>query len=78
MSPPSVACLHASVASHGVEPDEPTGFAMPLGAEHETGWCRDCSEYVQRELGGSSWRLRVGFERGVWRWRPYGKSVGRA
>jgi hypothetical protein len=67
MGTPTAACPHASVASHGVEP----------GEEHETGWCRDCSEYVQRELGGSAWTVRFGFEKGAWRWRPYGKSVGR-
>jgi hypothetical protein len=25
--------------------------------ELESGWCRECSHYVQRELGGSAWTL---------------------
>jgi hypothetical protein len=45
--------------------------------EHETGWCRDCAQYVQRALGGSAWALRPGHERGAWMWRNYCAPVGR-
>jgi hypothetical protein len=69
MITPTAACLHARVASHGVEPGD-AARDTPLSAEdHETGWCRDCAEYVQRELGGSAWVIRPGYERGAWMWR---------
>jgi hypothetical protein len=64
MITPTAACAHSSVASHGVEPSDPSKLASVLAEEHETGWCRDCSQYVHRELGGSAWKLRIGYETG--------------
>ena len=73
----TMACAHFSVASHGVE----TGNARKPGnasaEEHETGWCRDCSQYVQRELDGLAWTLQIGYEKGAWLWRPSNRPAPR-
>ena len=77
MMTPTAACLHASVASHGLEPADPSKLlASVLAEEQEMGWCRDCCQYVHRELGAPAWKRRFGYETGAWRWRPYG--IGRA
>jgi hypothetical protein len=63
-------CSHPSVASHGTETRDRTMPGSALRVVRETGWCRDCSQYVQREIGGVAWTLRLVPERGAWMWRP--------
>jgi hypothetical protein len=78
MMVPTAGCPHASVASHGVEPGDPSRDGTRSEGEYEMGWCRGCSEYVHRELGGAAWSLRPGYEHGAWMWRDYGRRpVGR-
>jgi hypothetical protein len=77
MIAPTIACPHNSVAPYGVDAADPSNPVNPTREEHETGWCRDCSQYVQRQLGASAWALRPGHERGAWMWRNYGAPVGR-
>jgi hypothetical protein len=76
MSTPTAECPHTHVASHGIEPGDPSHDAT-LSKEHESGWCRDCSQYVQRELDGFAWTLRPGYDRGTWMWRAYDQPLGR-
>jgi hypothetical protein len=75
MSTPTVECRHTHVASHGNEPGDPLRNAT-LPDEHESGWCRDCSRYVQRELDGLAWRLRPGYDGGTWMWRAHDQPLG--
>jgi hypothetical protein len=67
---PIEACTHTDVASHGIEPGDASSGDAVLPEDHETGWCRGCSRYVQRELGGVAWSIRPGYAPGVWMWRP--------
>ena len=73
MSATTAECPHTHVASHGIEPGDPSSNAR-LPEEHETGWCRDCSQYVQRELDELAWRLRPGYAGGAWMWRAHDQS----
>ena len=73
ISTPTAECPHTHVASHGIEPGDPSRNAQ-LPEEHETGWCRDCSQYVQREPDEVAWSLRPGYKRGAWLWRAHDQS----
>jgi hypothetical protein len=72
---PNAACPHNSVASHGIELADPSRQGWRLADERETGWCRDCSEYVQRELGALAWTFRSTYARGAWIWRFPGGGI---
>lgn len=54
-------CPHESVEPRGISLSHLARWVDELEAgafeELETAWCRECSHYVQRQLGGSAWTL---------------------
>jgi hypothetical protein len=74
MSTPTAECPHTHVASHGIESCDRSQDSKPP-EEHESGWCRDCAQYVQRELDGVAWTLRPGYDRGAWLWRAHDQPL---
>jgi hypothetical protein len=78
MTTRKMACPHSNVASHGVEAGDPASHLKGLTGAHEAGWCRDCAEYVQRELDGVAWTRRASYEKGAWMWRSRGEPMNAA